>query len=174
MPFINSYDPFLTSSSPLLFYSLPFSYFWMSVFNFKGFFFVFLVRTVEALKMSYVNVFWLGSLCLLIFCIFLSYTGSSSIGVLCWSFQLMTLSLVALPSSSCSVLLCYSSDRCRVTCMTSVILLTFSSSTFWLSAIYLSALCLVRSCVINLLMPRIGGPDSCECLLKCVSSVVPC
>lgn len=39
MPFINSYDPFLTSSSPLLFYSLPFSYFWMSVFNFKGFFF---------------------------------------------------------------------------------------------------------------------------------------
>lgn len=67
----------------------------------------------------------LGCFKLLISCIF-SLTGSSSIAVLCWSFQLWTPSLCVSPFSPALSPRC-SSDHCCVICMTSVILLTFFS-----------------------------------------------
>lgn len=67
----------------------------------------------------------LGCFKLLISYIF-SLTGSSSIAVLCWSFQLWTPSLCVSPFSPALSPRC-SSDHCCVICMTSVILLTFFS-----------------------------------------------
>lgn len=124
--------PLLTCSSLLLFYSLL-SLLFLNVCHYL--FFSFRDGQFWALTLGYVNVFWLGSPN---FCIFF-LTGSSNIGVLCRSFQLQTSSLCALPFSP-ALSLCYSSEHCCVTCMTSVILLTFSSSTLTVCNL---ALCLM-------------------------------
>ena len=83
-------------------------------------------------------------------------TGSNSISVLCWPFQLQTPSLCALPFSP-ALSLCYSSDHCCVTCMTSVIRLTFSSSTLTVCSL---SLCLVSHAFMRSLGSHQGrGPD---------------
>lgn len=130
----------LTCSSLLLFFSLLLSQLPLNV----CFLLRFSVRTVwsEALKMGSVNVFWLVFFSLLISCIsFL--TASSSIGVLCRSFQLPTSSSSRIAFLSCSVPvlqlwppLC---DLYEHQWFCSPL-----PPLFWLSAIYLSALCLMH------------------------------
>lgn len=142
--------PLLTCSSLLLFYSLLLS---LLFFGCLCLLFVFCADSFKHWGWAMWMYSDLSPLVSWFFCIF---TGSSSIGVLCWSFQLQTSSLCALPFSP-ALSLCCSSDHCCVTCMTSVILLTFSSSTLTVCDL---PLCLVSHAFMRSHRSRRGwGPD---------------
>ena len=95
---------------------------------------------------------------MLIICIFF-LTGSSSIGVLCWSFHLPA-PLRALPFSP-ALSLCYSSGHRCVICMTSVILLTFFLLLYFDCVRFISLSCVPCFHAFSLLAPRTGGrPES--------------
>lgn len=151
--------PLLTCSSLLLFYSLLLclSCVWMSVSTFS-----FLYGRFWALTLGYVNVFWL-----LIYAFSFSLAPAALLCTDHFSFKLLlSVHCLSLPLCPCATAL----TCCCVTCMTSVILLTFSSST--LTVCKLSLRCVSCVHVFSLLSPRLG-PKLLH-VFSNVSSVVPC